>query len=313
MCSPPSVDNSASVAAQEQAVEARQAAEIRKAELAFARDRVNRLFDYGETPSAGFQRTRNPLYDTWSGQGVRPPEFLLPGQQVENPAYTDWARRIGAATTATTTYGEEGAPTFTPGMSREDFVAQNPEPARYVTGATPTWEKTGTAFNDAFYDARRQSFLDYYAPQLQRQFSDARDQLGFALARAGLSRSSTAIDKSSRLSESYNTENTALASRAEKSVSDLKNNVADQRATLLGQLEASSDPGATANLATGRQQVLAQSPIEYSPLSDAFAGATGAVGSYATGLRQKRLFDALGSYSAVPSGKPPASASAVIR
>jgi hypothetical protein len=165
----------------------------------------------------------------------------------------------------------------------------------HVSTTTPTtWDKTAPAFDDAFYNQRRQAYIDNYTPQLADQFSKARNDMSFALARAGLTRSSAAADEFARLNEANTVQSATIANQAEGQVSDLRSKVEDQRANLVGQLQASADPGGTANLALARTQSMAAEPLTYSPLGDVFSGVASGIGNFVQGARQASLFKSLG-------------------
>ena len=126
------------------------------------------------------------------------------------------------------------------------------EPTQTVAATPGVWSQTQPAFDQNFYDQRKQAYIDNYTPQLAQQFADARNQLSFALARAGLLRSSVAADKVARLNAENTVQTDTIANKAESSASDLRNQVEDERSNLITQLNASADPAGTANLALAR-------------------------------------------------------------
>lgn len=144
-------------------------------------------------------------------------------------------------------------------------------------------------FDDNFFAGRRQAALDYYQPELTKQFSDARRQLEFALARAGLTKSSVAGEQMSDLDTRFQTASADVARRAEGAAADARRQVEDQRATLLSQLEATGDTGAAANAALARSQTLRQAAVSYDPLGDIFAGVGTGVGAVMQGQRDSRI------------------------
>lgn len=157
-------------------------------------------------------------------------------------------------------------------------------------------------FDNDFYKRFRQANLDSTLPELERQFQDAREQMIYALARAGLTNSTAAADKQGDLMRLYDTERGAIVNRAKQAVNNLRSDVENERATSLMQLEAANDPIAAANAATGRVQALSQRPIEYSPLGDVFAGLAEGIGGFVKGLRERRLLDEIRAGAASPQG-----------
>jgi len=204
-------------------------------------------------------------------------ETLRPGSGVATPAHPDYSPEGVAKTKAVYAQtGQFSIPT----------VAASTTPA--------AWDKTGPAFDDRFYNERRQAYIDNYTPQLTDQFAKARNDMSFALARAGITRSSAAADQVGRLNAADAVQSATVASQAEGQVSALRSKVADSRANLVSQLQASADPGGTANLALARTQSLAAEPVTYSPLGDVFAGLSSGVGNFVQGARQASILQHYG-------------------
>lgn len=261
--------------ARSQAAEARLRDDQRAALVNQGREQINRLFDNGET------MTRGPST----------------GEQV-NPVDPRW---VG----------------MTPGDVRS-FMAgplgfgMDPASVIQSTPGAPIWNKTGTAFDQAFFDKRRQTSLDYYVPQLADQFQKARDSMGFALARAGLSRSTVAGTKFNDLQNEYNVQNQQIAGKAEGDVNQLRSQVEDARSGLMSSLSATADPESTANQALGRAQVLASAPVNYSPLGDIFSGITGTVGAAAQGYQNAQTTALLNNAMGVGGTTKPRSRAVVV-
>lgn len=162
-----------------------------------------------------------------------------------------------------------------------------------ATTTQDVWDKTQPAFDDAFYNQRKQAYIDNYTPQLQDQFQKARDSLSYALARSGQTRSSVAADQYARLKEANDVQAATIANQAESDVTKFRTNVEDQRANLVTQLQSSADPGGTANIALARTQSMAGEPVTYSPLSDVFAGFASGIGHFIQGAQSQSLFGRL--------------------
>lgn len=214
-------------------------------------------------------------------------ETLRPGSGVVVPAHPD--------------YSPEGV-AKTQNVYRMTGQFQIPT---VPASTTPlVYDKTAPAFDDAFYNQRRQAYIDHYVPQLTDQFAKARNDMAFALARAGLTRSSVAADQGARLQEANAVQSATVANQAEGQVSDLRNKVEDNRANLVSQLQASADPGGTANLALARTQSLASEPLTYSPLGDVFAGLSSGIGNFVQGARQASLLQRYGIPGAASAVSP---------
>jgi hypothetical protein len=197
----------------------------------------------------------------------------------------------GVAVAAHPDYSPEGV------AKAQNIYAQTGQfaPVTVPASTTPAvWDKTGPAFDDSFYNQRKQAYIDNYTPQLTDQFAKARNDMSFALARAGLTRSSAAADQVARLNAADAVQSATVANQAEGQVSALRSKVEDNRANLVTQLQSSADPGGTANLALSRTQSLAAEPLTYSPLGDVFAGLSSGIGNFVQGARQASILQRYG-------------------
>jgi hypothetical protein len=143
--------------------------------------------------------------------------------------------------------------------------------------------KTG-GFDDAFYQKRRQAYIDYAKPQLDDQYGDAQKQLTFALARTGNLDSSVRGQKAADLQKQYDLNQQQIADQALASETDARNAVEDARANLIATLNATGDAEGAANSALARAAALSQ-PAAFSPLSSLFADFTSALGTKAAADR----------------------------
>lgn len=149
---------------------------------------------------------------------------------------------------------------------------------KYDTGA-----RTG-GFGDDFYNKYRTSSLDYYLPELDKQFTKAKSTLNFDHARAGTLQSSMASENVADLVY-QNTMNEAMVrSKADNATAQLKNSVSAQKNGALTQLYATEDPSVAANTATNSVRTLQNSTPEFSPMGELFrnavVGASGFAGGY---------------------------------
>lgn len=284
MCSPPSVDNSASVQAQQDAAEARAAEQARQARIAAGREQVNRLFDRGEVRRDATMD--NPEWLAWNAK-----REALTAQGAGAAPATETVFRPGEGGGYNETIGAASAG---PGLS-----SLGPEPVRQITGSA--WEKTGPGFDDAYFQGRRQAVLDYYTPEVNRQQEDARRGLSYALSRAGLTQSTEAGRRTGELSRRYTEAMGDVARRAAVAETDARTQVENQRATLLSQLEATADQSGAANAALARTAALRSAPVEYSPLGDLFSGVAQNVGALMQGWRANQMQQLLAPYMRVGS------------
>lgn len=276
----PKPSNAAASEAKAQAAEARLRDDQRAQRIKHGQEQVNRLFDRGETFT--------------QGAGV-------PAADVINPTDPRW---VGMTPDQVRAFkaGPWGAFTDT---------STAIQPAADQTGAG-SWNKTTGAFDADFYSQRRQTGLNYYVPQLVDQFGKAREQMAYALARAGLSRSTVAGEKANDLQGQYDIQSQTIGSQVEGDVNGLRSRVEDARSGLMSSLAATADPEATATQALGRAQTLQSEPVNYSPLGDIFAGLTGTIGAGASGYRAAETNALLNNALGGTGGTRPRNRSAVI-
>lgn len=169
----------------------------------------------------------------------------------------------------------------------QNLMQSEAEAARLKEAERQAQLKTGMSsinnqfagFGDDFYNARRNSVLDYYQPQLDDQMKKARDAMTFAFARAGTLNSTMAADRAGDLSKQYDLQKAGLVSNAQSDAANLQNAVQNQKSSLIGQLNATGDANQVANDATAAtQQIYAQRPT-YSPLGDIFSGVASGIGN----------------------------------
>ena len=150
----------------------------------------------------------------------------------------------------------------------------------YVGGTGGT---TG-GFGDDFYNKYRQSIMDYFAPQEDQQYADARSSLAASLARAGQLDSSTATMDIAKLSKQDQLNQANIASNADTQTGTLRSTIAQDEQTALNQLYSTEDPTVAANTA-GNMVANAQltKPL-LNPAGALFAPITAGVGNALTGF-----------------------------
>lgn len=149
-----------------------------------------------------------------------------------------------------------------------------------VREGTESINKTFEQFNDGFYEKRRTDALNYYNPQVDEQFADARKKLAFSLDSAGTANSSIRAQKEAELSQLYDTGRRQVADQALSYGKQARNSVEGARGELVSSLNASGDASQAANSAIARAQALSQ-PDSYSPIGQLFSTFTGALAQQA--------------------------------
>lgn len=135
----------------------------------------------------------------------------------------------------------------------------------------------GKQFDEPFFTNRRQAALDYYNPQLESQYADARKQLQFDLARSGGLDSSAAAQREAELSRKYGAGKQQIADQALSYETGARNNIENARAQLIQMLSSTGDAQGAVNSAQARLSSLS-APDSYNPLGDLFSTGANAVG-----------------------------------
>jgi len=177
--------------------------------------------------------------------------------------------RIDAPTSATD--GAGGGSVW--GLQDASGKIYNPGDPLSLTTQTPTGEHTG-GFDDAFYNKYKQAVLDYYTPQVDKQYKDAKNELTYRLARSGNIRSSAANTETANLSQQNDLNLAGVRNQADTAAGDLRSQVATERAKATSQLYATEDPEVAANQALSAVSNISLQQPDLSPLTSLFNVAT---------------------------------------
>ncbi len=142
-----------------------------------------------------------------------------------------------------------------------------------LTYQVDTGETTG-GFDDAFYDKYKQSVLDYYMPQVDKQYSDAKKQATYGLARSGNLLSSAANDLTADLSQQNDVNVAGVRNQADTAAGDLRSQVNTEEQKAVSQLYATEDPEVAAQQSLASVRDISLSQPDMSPLSALFNVAT---------------------------------------
>lgn len=116
-------------------------------------------------------------------------------------------------------------------------------------GGTDGAAKTGGIGND-FYDKYKQAELNYYLPEVDRQYQDQKTQANYALARSGTLQSSEAGHQLSDLVYQRDLNNAQMTAKADQDTGALRQSVSANKQAAINQLYSTEDPTLAANTAT---------------------------------------------------------------
>lgn len=178
-------------------------------------------------------------------------------------------------------------------MLKDSQEARAKEEARQERIRTGTGEINDifSGFDDEYYNQYRDAHLDYYQPQIDKQYGDAQDQLTYALSRAGTLKSTMASDKFADLGANYQDQRASIASQALGATSALRGKTNSERSGLISLLNSTGDANMAANEALARSQKLYEEQPSVSPLGPVFAGFASSVGNRLYQQNQQALYD----------------------
>lgn len=169
--------------------------------------------------------------------------------------------------------------------------------ARIRTG-TAKIDTTFGGFDDNFYKSRSDAVMALYNPQLAEKFGLARDDMTYALARAGTLNSTMAADRQGRLQRDLGVQQAQLLSKAAGEENALRQRVGQEKSALVSQLNATGDADRASNDALARTQIISTDQPTFTPLGDIFAGASAGIGSYIQGQNNAAMLNAFYGNSA---------------
>ncbi len=145
-----------------------------------------------------------------------------------------------------------------------------------VTTGRGKIDKAFTQFDDKYYNDYGQKYLDYYTPQLNDQYAQARGKLTAVLAGKGMGASTVGIGEQGRLTTTKDTAATTIANQAQDAKNTLKSNVEKSKSDLYSLNESAADPASINNRAIGEATALVAPPA-FSPIGQVFSNFLGNV------------------------------------
>ncbi len=284
MCKGPKVDTTARDQAAADAKRAREAERARATEIRKGTRTINNYFDGGRVRT-GTKEVVNKL--------DRPTIERI--TQAGSPeVVTQFGRGDGTTVTP-------AVPSVLFKVGDEEFDSR--DAARAYRKDLP---RTETVTEDVFdrvegvapyLSQREQALRDFNFPQLDQQRDDAEENLGYALARSGLLRSSVANERRSDLDNEFDLAGAKIESDIANDISSTKQRFEKERNALLPELRATGDRSAAGESSQRTIQNLTSDAPDLSPLPALFEGVTAGIGSAAQGFRNGSLFNQINSSS----------------
>jgi hypothetical protein len=160
--------------------------------------------------------------------------------------------------------------------------------------------------NPAFFDRYRGAITDYYRPQIDSQYSNAKRNATFQLADAGTLRSTAAADTTADLQRQNDANLMSMNAKADSALGDLRNQIASNKDMAVNQLMSTEDPSMAATTALNGIANMQLSKPDLSPLANLFSvaavGGANALKSWQQGGGGSGGLGFGGNESAGPSG-----------
>lgn len=188
-------------------------------------------------------------------------------------------------------FGGGGDPDKYARLAREDEQAKQ----QRVREGMSAIEKGFSGFNKDFFSQRAKAYTDYANPQLQTQYAKSKENLAYNLARSGLTASSEAARNVGELQRQYNLGRSTIAGEGLNQANRARQEVEQNRAELISQLNATGDARSAASNALNRAGALT-SEQGYSPIGNLFEQGTGLLGKAAQAGYYDRNAQGLGAY-----------------
>lgn len=252
--------------------------------------RINSIFDgrrVGANPvTAGTAFDPSRTFFTRDGSQWTPPAASSIADMYggSGEQFSSFGGNYGEGTPIQTgVHSESGMPMFGPptGQRSQQSAFGAAQPSAFADavarGELFADTKMEGGFDDAFFDKRRQAYLDYATPQIEDQFADAQEQLTFALARGGNLNSSVRGEKAADLQKRFDLAKQEAADKGLSFANEARNNVENARSDLVSMLNATGDAEGAANSAIARAANLSQ-PMAFSPVGQLFGDFTAGLG-----------------------------------
>lgn len=145
------------------------------------------------------------------------------------------------------------------------------------------------AFDDNFFNKRRDDYVAYATPQLNEQYDDALTRLTAALSRSGALQSSEGIKRQGKLARDFQLQRQGLVDKGTELATSARGDLENARSSLVTDLYATADPAAAAAGAQARAKIASQAP-GYTPLGQLFQDITAGFADWAEARAYNKAF-----------------------
>ncbi|HEY5798473.1 MAG TPA: hypothetical protein VIU82_26010 [Bosea sp. (in: a-proteobacteria)] len=158
-------------------------------------------------------------------------------------------------------------------QQRQQMLQAEAERKANIQSGNSTIDQNFAQFDDGYFGKIRDAHAAVYNPQIDDQFTKAKDKLIASLAGRGVLSSSVGAQALSDLEKRAGDERVRVGNDALAYANSLKAKVGESKNNLYAQSSAAADPNAIARSATGEATTLAQqgAATPTQPLSDVFS------------------------------------------
>ena len=150
-------------------------------------------------------------------------------------------------------------------------------------------DKNFRAFDDNFFNQRRDAYVAYATPQLNEQYDDALTQLTAALSRSGALQSSEGAKRTAKLKRDFDIQRQGLVDKGTELSTQARSDLENARSSLVTDLYATADPAAAAAGAAARAKIASATP-GYTPLGQLFQDITAGFADWAEARAYNKAF-----------------------
>jgi len=176
------------------------------------------------------------------------------------------------------------APSIPKDNSAELARQREAERQRKIDEGRASIDKAFAPYDDGYFTGVQKTYSDFYLPQVDDQYRDAREKLTLALSGTGNLTSGAGAKQLGKLQSKYDTQRTSYANRAYDLANDYRSKVDNEKNELYAQNRASADPAAVGVEAASRAGSLSAAPSA-SPIGGLFSDV---LNNVATGIRAER-------------------------
>jgi hypothetical protein len=146
---------------------------------------------------------------------------------------------------------------------------QQQQQEQWTNQATTGINQAFSGFTPDFYKGVGNAYQQYALPQVQQQYQNSANQLGFKLAGQGLQKSSAANTMGNALANTMSQAQQTVGNTATQQENQLKGQVAQEQANLIGQAQTTSQPTQLSQMALA-QAAGSASPSSFAPVGNMF-------------------------------------------